>query len=452
MNRCAPVLALSIVLGTTSAPASPGPAATTDGAVDQSFTPPASAALVAPRPVPAYDGRPQPLPSARESLIWVPRAVLFPAHLVAEYVVRRPIVAAVRWGDEHYLWRRLHDWFTWDEGRSGVYPIANFEVGLRQTAGLTLFSRQWPHPDNSLKASLSVSDGLISLNGRDRLRVFRDGTGSLYLGGHFIERPDGVFYGVGPATRTEDRRLFSYLTRGVNLGLDGNLGGLNRAVVELAYRDVDLRSFADPRAPGFEDYRLLQPRLALVLDSRSPRLDVASGSGARLELTTGYALDPRDTGRQFMTWGGQAVAFWDLSGAGHVLALEVGAAFVENRGRRAVPFSELPSLGGTETMRGFLGGRLRGDSTITATVQYRYPFWTYLDAEIFSGVGNAFTGHLAGLRPSRLFASYGLALRTVFARDTSIALTLAAASRRFDDPEVDFLDTTRLSVGVTHGF
>src|SRR3954453_18964954 len=104
--------------------------------------PPAAAVLHDKRVPPSYDGRPPAPPTAREGLIWVPRAVLLPAHLVAEYVLRRPIVGLGWWGDEHYLWNRIHDFFTWDEGRAGVYPIANIDLGLRPPVGANLSPRQ----------------------------------------------------------------------------------------------------------------------------------------------------------------------------------------------------------------------------------------------------------------------------------------------------------------------
>ena len=103
-------------------------------------------------------------------------------------------------------------------------------------------------------------------------------------------------------------------------------------------------------------------------------------------------------------------------------------------------------------MRGFLGGRLRGPSTLVGTLQYRYPVSSFLEGELFSAMGNAFLGHLDGLSPGHLFSSSGLGLRTTFARDASIVLTIAAASTRLDDPGFTLLQETRVSLGVIHGF
>ncbi|HYP90115.1 MAG TPA: hypothetical protein VEQ59_18220, partial [Polyangiaceae bacterium] len=47
------------------------------------------------RAKPDYDGRGgTPQPPARKAL-WVPRVLLFPAYVVSEYLVRRPLAAAI---------------------------------------------------------------------------------------------------------------------------------------------------------------------------------------------------------------------------------------------------------------------------------------------------------------------------------------------------------------------
>ena len=53
------------------------------------------------RAVPDYDGRPD-RRTAGDVAIWIPRVVLYPVHLVTEYVLRRPLVGLddnVRFGE-----------------------------------------------------------------------------------------------------------------------------------------------------------------------------------------------------------------------------------------------------------------------------------------------------------------------------------------------------------------
>ena len=421
------------------------------------------------RSVPDYDGRAPEPPTAREGFIWIPRVLLFPAHATAEYLVRRPLVGFLRWGEEHYVFKRVYDAVTWDGGHSGVYPLASLDIGVKSTVGLAMVDQSFLAPANSLRMAASAStQGVLSVGGQDRLGVFRDGTGTLSLGASYVQRPDGVFYGLGADTHNTDKTFYSFVSRGAALALAGNLGGLHRAVVEVGYRDtrfgasrisadvpsVDQRYGGPGQAPlpaGWAGYDLTWSRAALVIDTRSPSFE-SPGTGLRLGTSVSYGISPRDPELQLVSWGADAGGFYDLTGAHHVLALLLATHFSEKLAERDVPFTELPILGGVEWMRGFLGGRLRGASTLVGTVSYRYPVGNFLDGELFSSVGNAFPGHLDGFAMQRLFLNWGMGLRTTFARDASFSVTLAFASNRFDAGDFDPIDATRFSIGVIHGF
>jgi len=102
------------------------------------------------RPIPDYGRPPPPPPTAREAFLWVPRTLLLPARLTTEYVLVQPTMAFVRWGDEHYVFRRIYDFLTWDDGRSGIYPVAGFDLGVKSTVGLALVDGSFGSSDNSL--------------------------------------------------------------------------------------------------------------------------------------------------------------------------------------------------------------------------------------------------------------------------------------------------------------
>lgn len=421
------------------------------------------------RPIPDYGRPPPPPPTAREAFLWVPRTLLLPARLTTEYVLVQPTMAFVRWGDEHYVFRRIYDFFTWDEGRSGVYPVASFDLGLKSTVGLALVDGAFGSNDNSLHAAVSAStQDVLSVSAQDRLRVLRNGTGELQLGGGFVHRPDGVFYGTGADTRSSDKTFYTFETRAASAGMTGNLGGLHRAAIELGYRDtriggssisndtpsVDARyggAGQPPLPAGWGGYDLAWSRGFLVLDSRSPRFE-DSGSGVRVDAGASFGVSPRDPDLRLLAWQLEAGGYYDLSGARHVLSLQVAAHFIEQVGTRPIPFTELPTLGGQDWMRGFLAGRLRGNSTLVATLEYRYPVLALVEAELFTALGNAFADHLEDVAPGRLFLNWGVGLRTTFARDAAIAATIAFASNRLDDPAFRIADATRVSLGVIHGF
>jgi len=421
------------------------------------------------RPVPDYGRPPPPPPTAREAFLWVPRTLLLPARLTTEYVLVRPTLAFARLGDQHYVFRRIYDFLTWDNGHSGVYPTASFDLGLKSTIGLGLVEGAFGSSNNSLHAAVSAStQDVLAFSAQDRLRVLRDGTGEVQLGGGYVRRPDGIFYGTGADTRSSDKTFYSYETRALSAGMSGNLGGLHRAAIELGYRDtriggstiasdtpsLDARyggAGQPPLPAGWGGYDLAWSRGFLVLDSRSPRFE-DSGSGVRFYAGASFGMSPRDPDLRLLAWQLEAGGYYDLSGARHVLSLQIATHFIERIGPSAIPFSELPALGGQDWMRGFLAGRLRGNSTLVATAEYRYPVLALVEGELFTALGNAFADHLADVSPGRFFLNWGVGLRTTFARDTGIAATIAFASNRLDDPAFRIADATRISLGVIHGF
>jgi hypothetical protein len=438
----------------------------------EAVLPPASAVTVTgpKRPLPHYDGRPAVPGTPGEMFVWGPRVVLFPLHVIAEYALRRPLVGVITFGEKHYLWPRVYDLFTWNDGRAGAYPIFDFQVALKSSAGVSLFARDFVAEGNDFHTSAAVADqGVVDLRVRDHLSLWPHQQGGVYVRASWVRRPDGMYFGESGLTRQSDLTYYFYDDRSMEVGLDGNLGGMNRIAVELGVRDIDFSTdtrspdrvsvttrFGGPTGPplpaGLGGYGLLRPRIGLVLDSRDPVYEHPTGTGVRLETDASYGRSFSDTPLAFFGWGASLAGFWDISGVNHVLALEIVSRFVEPISGGPIPFTELPTIGGNELLRGFYSGRFRNQGVFAATLQYRYPIWIYVDSEIFAGVGNAFPGHLQGLGPGTLYLSYGCGLRTTFSREVSFIATAAAGTRRFDDPSFRTLDTTRFVFGAIHGF
>ena len=171
----------------------------------------------------------------------------------------------------------------------------------------------------------------------------------------------------------------------------------------------------------------------------------------RLEAWGAFNFDPSQLDRNFFRWGGELAGFWDVSGINHVLALRVYVDFIEKTGELSVPVSELIALGGPEYMRGFLLGRLRGQSAFVMTASYQYPIWTFLDANLFIGVGNTFNGRYEDFHFKRMYLNFGFGLRSNFTRDAAIELAFAFGSNRFDSDDYK-LETFRFVFGVNQGF
>ena len=89
----------------------------------------AHAAGPAKRPLPDYDGRGAGRTTPGQKALWVPRLVLSPLYFVSEYVVRRPLGAAITAAEKAELPTALYDFFAFGpDHKAGIVPIA-LEIG-----------------------------------------------------------------------------------------------------------------------------------------------------------------------------------------------------------------------------------------------------------------------------------------------------------------------------------
>ena len=414
------------------------------------------------RPVPDYDGREPAGMTAREALVWVPRVLLYPAHLVMEYAVRWPLVEFITWQEREKILARVSRVFTFRGGQSGLFPTAFFDFGLLPSVGFYFYNEDLFVEGHDF----AVQGGFWANDWRrivvdDRVAVFDDDTGQLHLHLEYATRPDHPYYGVGYATNQSALTYFEHRVLDAHLGLGASLGGLNRISGFVRYRNAELgpgqgpsleTRFDTTRVDGFRDggYQLLTSGVRLELDTRAEDRGFTDGSGLRAELSSDFSVDPDEPDRNFLRWGVQASAFLDVTGKNHVLGLQVYTAFVERTGEGEVPPTELIVGGGEEVLRGFLRGRFRGDSLFAATLNYRYPIWILLDADFFFGVGNAFGPQLEGFTWKRLVLEGGFALRTSLSRETSLDLLVGFGTNRLEEDLR--VDNVRFTFGANHGF
>lgn len=467
---------------------------TPTGPPRQDPLPESSAEVGEPRPLPNYDGREAPAASAGEILIWVPRIVLYPVHLVMNYVVRVPIVWAVTRLEEYYVFKRVERLLSFRDGKSIIFPTFFGDFGLRPAIGLANNNTDLFFKGNDLSLSAGFGgDDFLMASVINNTKVLSDNSGRLRLFGNFTLRPDQPFYGEGPFTSTDERynykvrRIeagwelravledlswisFGQTLRDVNFNNDGigdDIGMLdtpaNRAPANCSEEDYASRprvGTSVPYAPcGYTNdggYRLLESRLQAKIDTRDPDTEYRGGTGMLFEAFGSFEFDPLNVSRNFVRFGGEVGGFWDVSGVGHTLALRLYAEFTERTGsvNDPIPFTELAALGGMETMRGFLPRRFVGDSAFMATASYRYPIWSLLDAELFASIGNVFDGYLSGWSFERQNLSTGISLRTSFTRDSSLQILFAVGTNRFEESENDNfkVDSIRFAFGYVRGF
>jgi hypothetical protein len=419
----------------------------------------------APRELPEYDGRPPPGTTAGEAFLWVPRVVLFPVHVVTEYVLRRPLGAITVAAEKGKWIEVLTDAFTFGPTNNiGIVPTALLDFGFRTSVGVYSWYDDFLFKDNALRvhAAFGGTDWL-RLTIADRISLGKDAY--LKIRGEASHRPDFFFYGVGPTSRLVDRARYGadwvdgsatfHASVAKTVTLDSYVGVKTASFHdEFCCRDLTVRErAASPSYPiptaydtGYTGFRAGGK---LAFDTRSPR--PAPGSGVRVEASGSYGADlraPHATG--WVKYGGAVGGFVDLTGHNHVLSLTATALFVDPLRGQPIPFVELVSLGGNNPMSGFREGRLLGRSAAAATLEYRYPIWAFLDGAAQAALGNVFNEHLDGLEPRNLRFSFDFGIRAVGERDNSFSVLVGAGTETFGQGAR--LNEARILIGATSGF
>jgi len=90
-----------------------------------------------------------------------------------------------------------------------------------------------------------------------------------------------------------------------------------------------------------------------------------------------------------------------------------------------VPFSELPTLGGPDTLRGFRYQDFRDYSSLFFTGEYRWPAWMWLDGSFFVDYGGVFGQNFAGFGARRMQPDIGFGIRMITSSHFFIRVQLA---------------------------
>lgn len=442
------------------------------------------------RPLPDYDGRPAAPATAGEILVQIPRLIFLPVRVVMNYLLRAPVIWGITRLEEVHAFKRIDRFFSFRDGKSKFFPTFLADFGLRPAAGIAVSNEDLFFRGNDLTLGATYGgNSFFAAHIMNQTTVLSDDSGRLRLFGNFETRTDQPFYGAGPISSTDTRYNYkarrieagwdlravvadlSWVTFGQTLrdrsfsnnGINDNLALLEAAPSNCGsegYRSGGLASNGRPYAPcGYVDgegYQLLESRIEAKIDTRDPDTEYRAGTGLLFEAFGSFNFDPSNVSRSFVRFGGEAAGFWDVSGAGHVLALRLYSEFTEGTGSEndPIPFTELTALGGLETMRGFLNRRFVGDSAFSATASYRYPIWSMLDAELFASVGNVFDGYYSGWALKRQSLSSGISLRTTLTREASLQMLFAVGTNRFEEASDDNfkVDSIRFAFGYVQGF
>lgn len=449
------------------------------------------------RPLPDYDGRPDPGPTPGQKALWVPRVLLAPAYVVNEFVLRRPLeFIAIRAEQSHFGPKVANALTFGTGGRVGVIPTAFFDFGLRPSIGLSFWSNDLPTDNDRLRVHLatggkdwwlaSVTQRFSLTNRGSGNAAFRDT--HLALRFRFHQRPDHLVNGPRPSGAA----LYHAYGRtdlsgggGVEVRL-GQLDGVRVDVdgarhryfdgdgsVRRADREVTEGIFAAGSAISaapLNDYRIVRTNVELQLDTRSEDATEA-GDGARLVVGGGLSHgtyiesthpgfasrtslvrpDLDDEGFDFARTYARGGLFWDVNDLRRVLSLSTEVEMASALGDSVIPLDELPRLGGGEGLRSHYVGTFRGETTTVTTLQWSYPVWMQVDGFMYAAVGQAFGENFSGFDVGSFASGYGFGLRSSGDRDSAFEMHLALGTTPFDADSFG-IDSVRFAVGASRGF
>jgi len=353
---------------------------------------------------------------------------------VAVTLVSRATVATLEWLHTSGLGPFLHQVCFAYDGRLVTLPTLAWESGFTAQAGAALTT--------NLLLGKSHEAGLHAEAGAGHRDTWHAALKIFPLGLPAITRDRRL--GLALTTRYDrrhDRLFFGRGYRRAPAGLDSDALGA-RFDGEVFTADATLRirlwrSLALHLGVGADwrrqnDFTLPEPtpttvELVHALGADlAPREDVSftarasvtvggpvgravPAPGARAALWALARVGRSDTGRH-VDLGGVLEAFAGLGASHRRLGLRAVVRGVVRLDDRDVPLLVLPCLGGPDSMRGFVSGRLCGESIAALTAEYHHALHPRLWLSFFLDYGGAFRERFAGATASAVDLSGGVAL------------------------------------------
>jgi hypothetical protein len=433
--------------------------------------PPAAAPTPSPkRSLPDYDGRGPPPTTAGAAALWVPRVLLAPLYLPTEYLIRRPLGAAISAAERANLPNILYDFFAFGpDHKAGVVPVAFLDFGLYPSVGVYAFWDDAFFKGDSLRAHASfwTEDWLAASLVQ---RILFQGKDSMQLKLLGVRRPDHVFYGTGPSTLESAQSRYGEDRLDGEVLFDLPMWRSSKVALGLGVRSATFRNGHYGHDPGIlenvaagvfplpdgfaQGYTAEYNDVFVALDSRRPYPD--DGSGVRVEAQAEQGNNFRQSpGSEWIHTSAGAGGFWDVNGYRRVLSLSALAMFSDPLGRQPVPFTELVTLGGDiaapgafpAPMSGFLPGRMVDRSGAVATLRYKWPIGPWIDGSLKAEVGNVFGEHLQGFETKLLRFSGSFGIESDSSVDSSFEFLFGFGTETFEHGAQ--IDSVRLAIGVT---
>jgi outer membrane protein assembly factor BamA len=240
----------------------------------------------------------------------------------------------------------------------------------------------------------------------------------------YRSNPQETFFGMGNDTRSEDRanyrledrsvagkigvRVREHVNAGVQLGwIDTNVGGGTSS----RWNSIE-EAFDTTELPGFESQpTYLQSGVFVDVDYRdepgNPRAGgryVAKWSSFHDQNLGQYDFTQYDVEVQ------QYIPFFHRR---RVIALRARTTLMGTAEGQKIPFYMLPTLGGSDDLRGFADFRFRDRNLVVVNAEYRWEAFSGLDLALFADAGEvAASTRELNLRDMKTAAGIGFRFNT----------------------------------------
>jgi hypothetical protein len=378
-----------------------------------------------------YDGRdPQPSP-AKRYLLAVPRLLLAPPRLLVRGL-DAALKPALEWNERRHIAERVVGAITSEDGKVGVRPVIDYVAGYRPSFGISYFNERLPL-DSRVTVSSAIGDlSTLQQNVHVTIPVW-ERRGAIDIDANYRRRNDELYAGLGmhrvlPEARyavdqVDGSALLSLspiqklrVELGVAYGYrhfaDGQPYSGDSSIADVyCVRAIDGRCLSgavdDTLVPGFSTgTEFVREKLGIHLDSRRTDLSTGVMVDGTAQYTHGVFGDWSSYMRLHTHLGSQ-IQVWRH----RALYLGVGMDDIIRIGDTPIPFSELATLGGPDDLRGFGRGRFRGQSSVLATAEWRWPVWMWMDGTLFFDYGGAFGPAFKGFAVGDLRPDIGIGFR-----------------------------------------
>jgi hypothetical protein len=210
------------------------------------------------------------------------------------------------------------------------------------------------------------------------------------------------YFGVGPDSSVDLRSQYRLQTMNVvgyaryrptrSLAVVGRFGWIDRPSVSSAtgwfnpdHLDAQATFPDDPAMTIAVQPWFLHGEVAILTDTRD--YDDHPTRGALYRAAAGaYEADQRRFSfRRYELEGLQVFRLFDRA---WFLALHGWGVFADAEADQEMPFYLMPTLGGSNTLRGFHNYRFRDRNLLLASAESRWPLFAHVDAAVFIDTGN----------------------------------------------------------------